>query len=118
MTKKGWKNFFKSHHIFEELTLVSLEKLFYLIELKILSRNQTIFKEGEAVNGFYLVYQGEVSLTKKIECKYSNDFDMDKFLSKSKQAEGNNYSLAGSVRERFCGISEISSSLLSPGCRL
>lgn len=88
-TKKGWKNFFKSHPIFEKLTLVSLEKLFYLIELKIFSRNQTIFREGEEVNGFYLIYQGDVSLTKKVEGKYKNDFDINKFINRTKQEEGN-----------------------------
>lgn len=63
-TKGGWKKFFKVHPLFDSLTLVSLEKLFYLIELRILNRNQTIFKEGDEVNGFYLIYQGEVALSK------------------------------------------------------
>lgn len=69
-TRQGWKIFFKSHFIFEDLTLVSLEKLFYLVELKFYNRNQVIFKEGDEVRGFYLIYNGEASLTKKVTQKY------------------------------------------------
>lgn len=68
-TKSGWKTFFRAHPIFDSLTLVTLEKLFYLIELKIFQRNQTIFKEGDEVKGFYLVYKGEVGFTKTVSGK-------------------------------------------------
>lgn len=75
-TKSGWKAFFRTHPIFDTLTLVTLEKLFYLIELKIFQRNQTIFKEGDEVKGFYLVYKGEVGLTKIVSGKVNVESTM------------------------------------------
>lgn len=88
-TKGGWKNFFKSHPIFDDLTLVSLQKLFYLIELKIYNRNQTIFKAGDEVKGFYLIYNGEISLSTKVESKIKEQLNINKFMKeKDKAKEG------------------------------
>lgn len=84
-TKDGWKIFFKSHPIFDSLTLVSLRKLFYLIELKIYSRNQHIYKAGDEVNGFFLIYNGEVSLSTKIEQKVKKKLDINTFIKKKNE---------------------------------
>ena len=81
-TRQEWKSFFRSHHIFEKLTLASLEKLFYVVELNTYFRNQPIFKQGEEIKGFYLIYQGDVRKSKKIQDKYTEKLDINKFLTK------------------------------------
>jgi signal-transduction protein with cAMP-binding, CBS, and nucleotidyltransferase domain len=83
-TKSGWKDFFRSHPLFDALTLVSLEKLFYLVELKIFARNQVVFREGDEVKGFYLVYQGEVALSKRLEGEIHEKLDLDKLRQMKK----------------------------------
>lgn len=87
-TKSGWKQFFRSHPIFEKLTLVSLEKLFLVTELKMFTRNQTIFKEDDEVKGFYLVYEGEVSISKKVKTKLHEKLDINKFYENKNKLEG------------------------------
>ena len=88
-TKEGWKKFFRNHPLFDNLTLVSLEKLFYLIELKIFTRNQKIFKEGEEIKGFYLIYRGEACLTKRIEGNYTEKLNINNFIKlKNEMTEG------------------------------
>lgn len=88
-TKEGWKKFFRTHPLFDSLTLVSLEKLFYLIELKIFTRNQKIFKEGDEIKGFYLIYSGEASLSKRIEGNYTEKLNINNFMKlKSEITEG------------------------------
>ena len=42
-TKSDWKTFFRDHPVFNNLTVNSIEKLFYLIELKTYIRGQHIF---------------------------------------------------------------------------
>ena len=79
-TRDGWKHFFRSHPFFENLTLVSLEKLFYLIELKFFKRNQPIFKEGEEIKGFYLIYGGDASLTKMVKKKIHKKLNNESFF--------------------------------------
>ena len=79
-TKEGWKKFFRTHPLFDSLTLVSLEKLFYLIELKLFTRNQKIFKEGDEVKGFYLIYRGEAWLSKRIEGNYTEKVNINNFM--------------------------------------
>lgn len=81
-TKEGWKKFYKNHPLFDHLTLVSLEKLFYLVELKMFTRNQKIFKEGDEVKGFYLIYRGEASLLKRIEGNYTENLNITTFMKK------------------------------------
>ncbi len=82
-TRDGWKKFFRSHPIFQNLTLVSLEKLFYLVELKFYIRNQPIFKEGDEVKGFYVVYEGEVSLSKMVKKKIHQKLNVGKYFKNS-----------------------------------
>ena len=78
-TREGWKNFFRSHPFFDNLTLVSLEKLFYLVELKFFKRNHPIFKEGEEVKGFYLIYNGEASQTKMVKNKIQKKISIGEY---------------------------------------
>ena len=86
-TKSNWKTFFRTHPIFDNLTLSSLEKLFYLVELKVYSRNQVIFKQGDEVNGFYLIYEGEVLKTKKVESNFNEKIDIGKFIQKKSELQ-------------------------------
>lgn len=87
-TKSGWKNFFRNHPIFENLTLVSLEKLFQLVELKMYQRGQVIFKEQDEVKGFYLVYEGEVGISKVVTGKVHEKLDINKFIKQKNEMEG------------------------------
>ena len=89
-TRDGWKHFFKSHPLFDSLTLVSLEKLFYLVELKFFSRGQPIFKEGDEVKGFYLIYNGEVSINKIIRKKFHKKLDVGEYYKNKKNYEEGN----------------------------
>ena len=99
-TRDGWKNFFKSHPFFDHLTLVTLEKLFYLVELKFFKRNHPIFKEGEEVKGFYLIYSGEVSSTKMIINKIHKKIDMEEYFKNKGNIEEGKLILVILNRER------------------
>ena len=92
-TRDGWKNFFKNHPFFDDLTLVSLEKLFYLVELKFFTRNHPIFKEGDEVKGFYLIYSGEVSLTKTVKTKIQKKIDIKEYYKNKGNIEEGNFNL-------------------------
>lgn len=56
--KTQWKKFFKGLPAFEHLTLKSIEKLFYFTEVRYFKRNQRIFSQDDAWNGFYIIQQG------------------------------------------------------------
>ena len=60
----NWKMFFKSNPVFDNLTLNSIEKLFYLTELIKFKKGETIFKQGDLAKGFYIVHDGVISITK------------------------------------------------------
>lgn len=83
-TRSDWKTFFRTHPVFQSLTLNSLEKLFKLIELKTYTRNQPIYKEGDEVTGFYLIFEGDIKKTKLVESEFKNNLDINKFMLKRK----------------------------------
>ena len=45
--------------IFKNTSLMKLQKIIYFIEEKKISRNSVIFKEGDVVDGVYIIISGE-----------------------------------------------------------
>ena len=76
----NWKIFFKSIPVFEGLTLNTIEKLFYLTELVKFKKGDTIFKQGDHAKGFYVVKDGVVSISKKVELKINNSININSYF--------------------------------------
>ena len=79
----SWKIFFKSIPVFESLTLNTIEKLFYLTELVKFNKGDTIFKQGDHAKGFYVVYEGIVSISKKVESYFKNNININSYFDQT-----------------------------------
>ena len=54
-------------------------KLLFAIEKVTFKRNQEVYKQGEAANAFYIVYQGEFTAFKKIKLKIHDNETLNHF---------------------------------------
>ncbi len=59
--------FLKNIYLFKELTNKELEKVLKIAKIEKHPANQTIFKEGDKGDKLYIIIEGKVRITKKIE---------------------------------------------------
>ena len=57
----------KSFALFSELSSLKMQKVFYLLQEKELLRGSTVFKQGEKVNGCFLIVTGRILYKRKME---------------------------------------------------
>ncbi len=55
---------------FEKFTLIKLKKLLNVLERREIKKGQCLFKEGDSVQGIYLMESGEINYEKIV---YEND---------------------------------------------
>jgi CRP-like cAMP-binding protein len=58
----------KRFYIFEHLTQRNLEKLSFCLEPLTLKNNNYLFKQGDSVDGIYLIVSGEFRMLRTLDC--------------------------------------------------
>lgn len=59
--------FLKANRIFEEVSTGRLQKMAYQMQQMKFVKGQTLYREGELVNGIYIIQKGSLQYTKNIE---------------------------------------------------
>lgn len=62
--------------MFKGWTLTALGKLILNVSMYSFKRKQEIMSEGQSANNFFIVYEGEVELYKRIHVKHPKDVDL------------------------------------------
>ena len=52
--------FLQKFLFFESLSVIKLQKLFYLLEKRTHTRNHVLFKKGDTIDGIYFIQEGEL----------------------------------------------------------
>ena len=53
-------SFLQKFLFFESLSVIKLQKLFYLLERRTHTRNHVLFKQGDSIDGIYFIQEGEL----------------------------------------------------------
>ena len=58
--------FMRKNRFFSELTSTKLHKMSYYLKNIKLTKGQVVYKEGDPIDGFYLIMEGAVKYTKLV----------------------------------------------------
>ena len=73
-------SFLKKFPFFDQLSQIKLQKLFYLLEKRTHTKNSTIFRQGDNIDGIYFIAEGELMYQARQEV-YNAEFEKNKWVN-------------------------------------